>query len=133
MVPVVPVIAPPGPGRASARRTAAIHALVAFFQNVERVAVMELHAHRAQNRAHRAGGATLLADHFAHILRRHAETQNRALVPADRLDLDRSWFIHQSLSNLAHQIGHRRDHIVLGHALATDLVQPVSATQFSTT
>src|SRR3954454_1666873 len=50
-------------------------AQLVFFQDVERVTMMQLHAHGAQNRAHRARSAALLADHLAHILRRDAELE----------------------------------------------------------
>jgi len=41
-----------------------------FFQDVERVAMMHLHADGAQDGAYRTGGAPLLADDLAHVLRR---------------------------------------------------------------
>ena len=72
-----------GHGRGSAGR-----GLIVFFQDVERVAAMQLHADGAQNCADRTGGAALLADDLANILRCHPQPQDGVLVPADGLDLD---------------------------------------------
>ena len=79
--------------------------LIVFFENVEGVAAMKLHADRAENGAHRTGGAALLADHLAYILRRDAEAEDGVFIPADRLDLDGGRLVDQGLRNLADQLG----------------------------
>ena len=84
---------------------AGLFRVVVFFEDVKRVAVVKLHADGAEDGADGAGGAALLANHFAYILRRDAQAENRALVPAHRLDLDGGWLIHQGLGDLAHQFG----------------------------
>jgi hypothetical protein len=81
-----------------------IRDLVAFLEDVERVAAMELHADGAENGANRTRGAALLADDFADVLGRDAETEDGALVAADGLDLDGSRFVYQRLGDFADQI-----------------------------
>ena len=65
--------------------------------------MVQLHAHGPQNRAHRARRASLLADHFAHILRRHLELQDSVFVPVHGLHLNGCWLIHQGPRDLADQ------------------------------
>ena len=64
---------------------------------------MQLHADGAQNGAHRTGGAALLADDLAHILRRHAQLEDGAFVAADGLDVDSFRLIDQRPGDLADQ------------------------------
>src|ERR1035437_10980555 len=56
-----------------------------FFQNVERVAVMHLHADSAQYGAYRTGGTSLFAADLAHVLRRHAELEDSVFITAHTL------------------------------------------------
>src|ERR1700691_5626727 len=74
--------------------------LLVFFEDIERVAAMELHADGAQNGAHRAGGAALFADDLAHILRSDTQLEDGAFVPADGLDLHSCRLIDQCLGDL---------------------------------
>jgi hypothetical protein len=84
---------------------------------------MQLHAHGAQDGAHRAGGASLFADYFPHVLRRNPKLENGVFVPADGLDLYGCRFIHQGPRNFADKFIDC-DHIVLGHARTPDRKHP---------
>lgn len=65
-----------------------------FFENIQRVTVVVLHAHRAENRSDRSSCASLLPDHFSHICGGNPEPQNCAFVPLDRFDLHGFGDIH---------------------------------------
>ena len=72
--------------KARARRRSS--GLVVFFQDIERVAVMELHADGAQDRADGAGGSALLADDFADVLGSNLEPEDSVLLAGNGLHLD---------------------------------------------
>ena len=76
--------------------------LMIFFEDVERVAVMMLHAHRAQDGPYRSRGAALLPDHFAHIRGGNPEPEHRALVSFHRFDNDCFGNVNQRARNLSH-------------------------------
>jgi hypothetical protein len=101
------------------RRTALV--FVVLFQDVERVAMVKLHAHRSKDGSHRASGAALLADDFSNVLRRNAQLEDGVLIPIDGLDLYGCWLIHKGPRDFADQFVYLH-HFNLGHDLAPDLL-----------
>jgi len=100
--------------------------LVVLFEDVEREAVMQLHADGSENCAHRACGAALFADDLADILRRDAQLEDGVFIAVDGLDLNGGWLVHESLGDFPDQVGNgsRCGHIIVGHVLAPDLAHP---------
>src|ERR1700676_4464577 len=80
---------------------------------------MELHAHRAEDGAHRTGGASLFADHLADVLGGDAQLEDRVFFPNHRQHFNGCWFIDQSARDLANEL-FNCNHVLLGHALAPD-------------
>jgi hypothetical protein len=74
-----------------------------FFEDVERVPVVELHADGSENGTHGPGSTPLLADNLAHILRSDPESEDGIFIPIHRFHVDSGRLIDQGLSDLANQ------------------------------
>jgi hypothetical protein len=87
--------------------------------------VVQLHADGAQNGANRTGGTALFADDLAYILRGNPKLEHRVLLAVHGLDFDGLRSVYKGLGDLPDQLGDGRwcNHIVLGHALAPDLMR----------
>src|SRR5436305_1328549 len=118
-----------GAGRATAvsKRGKSTLALFVLFQDVKGVTMMQLHAHSAENGAHRASRAALFADHLTHISGRHAELEDRIFLAPHGLYFDGCRFIYQSPRNFADQFLYC-NHFILGHARAPDRSVPKDST-----
>jgi hypothetical protein len=95
-------------------------AFVVFFEDVKRVAMVQLHADGAEDSAHRAGGAALFPDDFAYVLRRNAEFKNGIFVAVDRLNFNGRRLIYECPRDFADQLVNLDR--ILGHDLASDLL-----------
>lgn len=67
---------------------AGTRSVVILFEDVQRVTVMVLHAHCAENRSDGSGRASLFPDHFTHIGGGNPEPQHSAFFPFDRFDFN---------------------------------------------
>jgi hypothetical protein len=94
---------------------------VVLFEDVERVAVMQLHADRAQDGSYGPRGAALLTDNLANVWRGDAEFEDSIFFPVDGLHRDSRRLIDQGTRDFADQFVYLH-HIDLGHDLAPDLL-----------
>jgi hypothetical protein len=79
---------------------------IVLFQNIQRVAMVKLHAHRAQDGTHGARRSALFADHLAHIRRSHTQAQHSIFIPGYSLHFDCLWIVNQSFGYLCYQLLH---------------------------
>ena len=84
----------------------AILGFVVLFEDVERVAMVQLHADGAEDGAYRARGAPLFADDLADVVRRDPQLQDRVIVAVDGCDFDCRRLIDQGDSDLPDQFSH---------------------------
>ena len=89
-----------------------------LFQNIERVAVMVLHADSPQNGSHGPRSTPLLAYHFADIAGCNSQSQNGALLAFYSFNNDCTGFIHQGAGNFGYQLLHVIRAFFVGHFLA---------------
>jgi len=78
----------------------ASRSLLVVFQNIQREAVMQLHAGRTQNGAQRARRSALFPDDLANVLVGDAESYHRGIVVIEHLDGDILGLINQRLDYL---------------------------------
>ena len=73
------------------------------FDDVEREAVLELHAGGAEDGAQRARGASLFANDFTDVSGRDVEAEHRGVLIGEDFDLDRVGIVDQGAGDLRHQ------------------------------
>lgn len=111
---------PLGRGSGHAGPFAAELFLFVFFKDVEGEAMVQLHADGAQDGAHGARRAALLANDFADVPGGHAQLEDRVFFAVHRLHVDCCGLVHQGPRDLADQFLDFDHLLLLGHVRAPD-------------
>jgi hypothetical protein len=80
--------------------------LVILFENIQRIAVMVLHADSAKDGSYGAGGAALFPDHLAHIRGCNPEPKDRTFFPFHCLNFNCRGNINKCARDLGNQFPH---------------------------
>jgi hypothetical protein len=76
--------------------------LLVFFQDIECIAMVKLHAYSTKDCAHGSSGTALFANDLTDILWSDAQTENGIFVPGYGVNHDRTGFIYKGPGNLCY-------------------------------
>lgn len=78
----------------------------ALFYDVQRKAVLQLHARCTENGTHRTRRSTLFPDHFTNVALGNAQSNDSGIALCNRLDGDAARVINQGMSNFGNKFCH---------------------------